>query len=155
MNDAAPSKKEKGSKVARASAARLASVQAVYQILTNDQTAASVISEYRLHRFGEVLDGEEMVTPDGVLFHDVVNGVYARLNEVEDMVKAAMPGKSLEKEPLLMAVMLCGAWELLSRLDVDTPVIVSDYLNVTHAFYDQGENKLVNAVLDKISTSVR
>jgi N utilization substance protein B len=150
--------KPQGSKKARAASARLAAVQAVYQILANDQSAESVISEYKLQkRLGAPLDGVEMVTPDGVLFQDVVKGVYDRMNALEDMIAAALQkaGKGKPSEPLLMAILLCGAFEILNHLDIDAPLILSDYLNVTHAFYEQGESKLVNAVLDSIKTAVR
>lgn len=158
MNDTQKAtKKPQGSKIARASAARLAAVQAVYQILTNDQSAQSVISEYRLHRLGEAVDGMEMVTPDGILFQKIVEGVYDQMNMLEEMLVAALQknGKTKPSEPLLMAVLLSGAFELLMNTEVDAPVIVSDYLNVTHAFYETGESKLVNALLDAIKKAVR
>lgn len=157
MNDTKKSEKPQGSKIARSSAARLAAVQAVYQMLGNNQSAQSVISEYRLHRLGEKVDGVEMVTPDGILFQTIVEGVYDRMNTLEDMIVAALQknGKSKPSEPLLMSILLCGTFELLMNLDVDAPVILSDYLNVTHAFYEQGESKLVNALLDAIKKAVR
>lgn len=157
MNDVSKQQKPQGSKIARASAARLAAVQAVYQILANQQSAASVISEYRLHRLGQPIEGEEMVTPDGILFQTVVDGVYQRMNALEDMIVAALQksGKSKPSEPLLMSILLCGAYELLDNREVDAPVILSDYLNVTHAFYEQGESRLVNAILDAVKAVTR
>ena len=157
MKDGEKQQKTKGSKIARSSAARLAAVQAVYQTIANNQSASSVISEYRLHRLGAPVDGEEMITPDGILFETVVKGVYERMNALEDMIVAALQknNKSKPSEPLLMAILLCGAFELLDNRDVDAPVILSDYLNVTHAFYDQGESRLVNAILDAIKTAIR
>ena len=150
-------KKPEGSKKARAAAARLAAVQAVYQILTNEQSAGSVISEYKLHRFDKPLDDVDMVTPDGVLFQAITEGVYARMNELEEMISAALQksGKAKPTEPLLMAIFLCGAYELLSHLDTDAPLIISDYLNVTHAFYESGESKLINAVLESVKSAIR
>lgn len=152
-----PNKKPQGSKKAQAATARLAAVQAVYQILTNDQSAQAVISEYKLHRLGKEEGCAEMVTPDGVLFQAVVEGVYERMNALEDMIGAAFQkaGKTKPSEPLLMAILLCGAYELLNHLDTDAPLIVSDYLNVTHAFYELGESKLVNAILDSVKSSIR
>ena len=149
--------KPQGSKKAQAAAARLVAVQAVYQMLTNEQSASSVISEYKLHRLGKEIAGEDMVTPDGVLFETVVIGVFDRMNALEDAVTAAFAkaGKSKPAEPLLNAILLCGAFELLAHLDIDAPLIVSDYLNVTHAFYEPGESKLVNAILDTIKKAIR
>ncbi|MGZ9097730.1 MAG: transcription antitermination protein NusB [Micavibrio sp.] len=157
MTDASKQQKPQGSKIARSSAARLAAVQAVYQILSNQQSADSVIAEYRLHRLGQPVEGAAMVTPDGDLFQTIVSGVYERMNALEDMIAAALQknGKSKPSEPLLMAVLLCGAYELLDNRAVDAPIILSDYLNVTHAFYEQGESRLVNAVLDAIKAVIR
>lgn len=150
-------KKPQGSKKAQAAAARLAAVQAVYQVLTNEQSAQSVLSEYRLHRLGKEVAGEEMVTPDGTLFESVVIGVYDRMNVLDDAISAAFQksGKTTPSEPLLMAILLCGAFELFAHLDIDAPLIVSDYINVAHAFYEQGEAKLVNAILDTIKKAIR
>lgn len=157
MSELSTSKKPQGSKKARATAARLAATQAVYQILANDQPAGAVISEYRLYRLGKPVDGIDMVTPDPDLFQDIVEGAYNRMNELEGMIEFALSknGKKKPSEPLLMSILLCGAWELLANQDVDAPVILSDYLNVTHAFYEQGESKLVNAILDGVKIAVR
>ena len=149
--------KPQGSKIARASAARLAAAQAVYQIMTNDQDAETVINEYRLYRLGKPVDDIEMVTPDGVLFQTIVAGVYGRMNLLMEMIADATRkgGKTTPAEPLLLAIMLCGAWELLDNPEIDAPVILSDYLNVTHAFYEQGEAKFINGVLDAIRQTTR
>ena len=157
MSTEASSKKSEGSPKARASAARLAAVQAVYQIMTNDQSARAVIDEFRLHRFGQTVDGQDMVVPDGMMFTTIVNGVYDRLNEMESHIANASgrPVTDKPKEPLLHAIMLCGAYEMADSPDVDGPVIISDYLDVTHAFYEQGEARLVNGVLDKLFKALR
>lgn len=157
MSESAQPKKPQGSKIARASAARLAAAQAVYQIITNEQTADAVVNEYRLYRLGKPVDDVEMVTPDGVLFEMIVKGVYERLNLLEEMIAdaAGKGGKKKPSEPLLLSIMLCGAFELLASPEVDAPVILSDYINVTHAFYEQGETKFVNGVLDAIKKATR
>ncbi len=157
MSNTGKSKQPQGSKIARASAARLAAAQAVYQIMTNDQDAETVINEYRLYRLGKPVDDVEMVTPDGVLFQAIVAGVYDRMNLLMGMIAdaTAKGGKTTPAEPLLLAIMLCGAWELLTNQDVDAPLVLSDYLNVTHAFYEQGEAKFVNGVLEAVKNTTR
>ncbi len=144
----------KGSKKARHSAARLAAVQALYQMDGNEQSAPSVIREYVDFRFGETVDGEAMISPDRELFSRLVSGVAERRDDLDHMVAATL-GRERPADRLLNCIILCGAWELLARTDVDAPIIISDYLHVTEAFYDQGEKKLVNAVLDKIATNLR
>ncbi len=146
--------KLKGSQKARASAARLASVQALYQMAGNEQTAVSAVREYIDFRLGQPVEGQEMVTPDKELFSKIVSGVEERRGDLDHMIAATL-GEKKEVERLLHCILLAGAYELMARPDVDAPVIISDYLHVTDAFYDQGEKKLVNAVLDKIAANVR
>jgi len=148
-------KAQKSSKKARSSAARLAAVQAVYQMLTNDQVASVVTEEFLSRRLGKPVDGIDMVVPDGTLFKSVVNGVETRKDDLIGLIKGAQKeGKSIS-EPLLNAILLCGAYELLAHHDTDTPLVIAEYLHVTQAFYDQGESKLVNGILDHIGKSVR
>ena len=146
-----------GSKIARLSAARLSAVQAVYQMMTNDQSAKSVVDDYIIGgRLGQPVDGAAMVAPDRELFSRLVSGVGEKRVELEGFIRAAQEGKSKTvAEPLLQSILLCGTYELFAIRETDTPVIISDYLNVTHAFYDQGEAKLVNGILDKIRSAVR
>ncbi|MCM2344393.1 MAG: transcription antitermination protein NusB [Alphaproteobacteria bacterium] len=144
---------------ARNSAARLAAVQALYQIKGNDEPVALVIEEYRQHRLGKPLDGVELVRPDSLLFERILKGVAEHAATVQEMLASALnkdgQQKTVPTEPLLNAILSCGALELMTHQDVDAPIIIADYLNITHAFYDQGEYKLVNAVLDRIKGMTR
>lgn len=165
---AGKSKKKSGNKSAKGhihlSTARLFSVQAVYQMLENDEKAGSVVSDFMERRIVQTVESEDgMVKPDGVLFQKIVAGVEARRSDLNTILyetimlssKSDQPPKIEENEPLLYAVLLCGAYELLAHHETDIPVIIEDYLNVTHAFFDGGEAKLVNGVLDKVARSVR
>ncbi len=145
--------KSQSSKKARLSAARLAAAQAVYQMMGNEQTAGSVIAEFKDRRIGKPVDGQAMVVPEEDLFNDIVQGVEDKRKDLEAVIIA--PGQAIPAEPLLRAIMLCATWELMARTDVDVPVIISDYLHVTHAFFDQGEAKLINGTLDRVAKTVR
>lgn len=150
-----------GSPIARKSAARLAAVQAVYQMGLNNQKAAEVIGEFIDHRIGKPVDGEAMVLADGNLFAEIVRGLESRLPDARELVsqtlakRSAEEGKSGAVEPLLHAILLCGAYELMARGMTDIAVIISDYVNVAHSFYSDGAPQLVNAVLDNIAKAVR
>lgn len=153
------SQKKTGSTKARNSAARLLAVQAVYQMHKNDQDAEAVIKEFIEHRTGVDSDGDEMVTPDQDHFALVVRGVTEHVAQLTDMI-AQNRGKQAEnetakKEPLLQAILLCGAFELMVLQAIDFPVIISDYLHVTQAFYEEGESRLVNGLMDSIRKTVR
>lgn len=161
----------KGSKKARATAARLSAVQAVYQSIVREQSTKELVKEYMAYRFGEPIDGEKPVLPDSALFSSILNNIEDRRTELENMVIHALSDNkdkhdtadqsdegaagANRPEPLLFSILLCGAGELFSHPEIDAPIIISDYLNITHAFYDQGENKLVNAVLDRLQKALR
>lgn len=137
--------------------ARLAAVQGVYQSIHNNQPLPSVFEEYlALHKYPPVDEGvEKMVQPDGVLLKQVLHGIQERREDLESMIKASLTNKDKELESLLKSILLCGAWELLANQEVDAPIIINDYLNVTHSFYEQGEVSLVNAVLDSMAKTLR
>jgi transcription antitermination protein NusB len=155
MNDTPPpsAQSARGSKKARMSAARLAAVQALYRMMLNRDTATTVIREFAAYRFNEKIDDEDMVLPDGILFERIVKGLDMRRGEVELLVTERLGDRV--PEPLLMSVLLCGAYELLAHTDIDAPIIIADYLHVTKAFYDKSEAGLVNAVLDALRPLVR
>ncbi len=149
----------KGSKIARNSAARLLAVQAVYQMFKNDQSADTVVTEFIEHRTGHDIDGDEFVQPEVELFKNIVTGVAENQEQLETLVMANRGEKAQESliktEALLQSIFLCGSFELMAHQSVDFPIIISDYLHVTHAFYEEGEAKLVNALLDSVRKVTR
>ncbi len=158
------SKREKsqeagGSTAMRRTSARLAAVQAVYQMRAGGQDARQVVGEYRLFRLGKPVDGAALAAPDDTLFASIVSGLESRKDDVMSLVSGALEGRhkgdAAALEPLLLGIMMCGAYELLAHHDVDVPIIIADYLDITHSFYDGGESKIVNAVLDRIAKNVR
>lgn len=158
MNRPAPSKKT-GSQKARNSAARLLAVQTVYQMHKNAQAAESAIKEYLEHRAGVDVDNDgEMVTPDVDHYSLVVRGVEEHQEQLNEMIILNRGEKGTNtqlSEPLLQSIFLCGGFELMTLQSIDAPIIISDYLHVARAFYDDGETKLVNALLDSIRKTVR
>lgn len=154
MTDAA----RKPSAIARKKAARLMAVQAVYQMAVNHKEAPFVVDEYLFLRTNMDVDGETMVEPDGVLFTSIVKGVETRHADLRDIVDANRPrreGQSEAEEPLLMSVLLCGAYELLAHNDVDAPIVISGYVDVAKAFFSGKEPSLINAVLDSVCKVTR
>jgi N utilization substance protein B len=58
-------------------------------------------------------------------------------------------------EPLLTSILACGTYELLAHHETDAPIIISDYLHITHGFFAGPESKMVNGVLDAIAKEIR
>lgn len=149
-------KKTAGSPKAQKTAARLAAVQVLYQMRLNNQDAKSALKDFIDTRVGFELDGDRFVPAETELLSEIVNGVVKRWTDIEVIVsKALADGKKGEVETLLESILRAGTYELMAHGSVDAGIIINDYLNVTNGFYDGGEPKIVNAILDKVAKAVR
>lgn len=140
------------------SASRLSAVQALYQLLMSDEpNAVLVIDEYKTHRLGQVIEDIEFMMADATLFSDIVAGCWERKEEIEQMISDHLKeGWSLNRlENLIRAVLMAGVYELMARPDVPTAVIISEYVDVTHAFCERQEASFVNGLLDKCGKLIR
>ena len=137
---------------AKSVSARLRAVQALYQADQNKQSMRIVLDEYLRHRSDMEIDGQKLVAPDGALLKKILFGVDERRAELESIVDANLnkDAQDREVEPLLRSILICGTYELLIK-EVDAPIVINDYLNVGHSFYDRNEVALINGVLDSIS----
>jgi N utilization substance protein B len=147
----------KPSAEARRSAARLAAVQALYQVAVGGTDVEKVLGEFVRHRFGADLDGERYVAPDPPLFAAIVRGVYGRQGDVDRLVAGALtPPWSADRMELILRIILrAGAWELLANPEVPERIVIAEYLDVAHAFFGGKEPGLVNAVLDRLARTLR
>lgn len=140
--------------------ARLAAVQALYQMTLIPRPAADVIKDFRTHPQSLLAEsGEDNSTGevDYALFGTIVSGVTAGVEELDGMIAGAFDSKaSAERlEILLRAILRAGIYELYHQSDVPTGVIINDYVDVTHAFFDAKEPGLVNGILDKLAKGLR
>jgi transcription antitermination protein NusB len=146
-----------GSAKARRKASRLAAVQALYQIELAGTNPETVLGEFIQHRIGQEIDGDRYVAAEPQLFADIVRGTSARRAEVDRMVEAGLdPQWPLERLELLMrAILRAGALELLVHTDTHARILISEYVDVCHAFFAGKEPGMVNGVLDGIARSLR
>ena len=130
-------------------AARLAAVQALYQLDMNEGVAAAVVSEFVKHRLEPHADQP--------LFSDIVGGVAARVVEVDDVIGGALvEGWTVARlEMVLRAILRAGTYELLARTDVPPKVAISEYVEIAHAFFSGKEPGLVNGVLNRLAQERR
>jgi N utilization substance protein B len=146
-----------GSAKARRSAARLAAVQALYQIELAGAPTETVLAEFIAHRLGHEVDGISYVAADPTLFSAIVRGTCARLADVDAVVSGALdPRLPLERlELLLRALMRAGAWELMANSETAPRIILNEYVEVAHAFYESRETGMVNGVLNTLAHRLR
>lgn len=141
----------------RRSAARLAAVQALYQHASSKTPQAKLIAEFHDHRLGAEVEGEQLSAADQPFFDDLVAGSLARVDELDALITQFLgAGWSLERlDRLMLQILRCGAYELVARTDVPRAAVVSEYVDVAHAFYEKREAGFVNALLDRLGRSVR
>lgn len=142
---------------AKSLSARLLAVQALYQKTQSNQALKSVYQEYMEHRTGGAQDGHELVEPDGALFKQILFGVEERFVELDAILSANLQKDASDRhvEPLLKAVLMCGVYEIMVQHEIDVPILINDYLNVGHAFYEKNEVALINGVLDSVAKALR
>jgi N utilization substance protein B len=159
MNDKAKAAgKGAGDKKAnRRGAARLAAVQALYQMDIAGAGINDIFAEFESHWLGNEVEGDTYLPVEAAFFRDIVSGVVrdqARLDPLID--KALESGWPLKRiDAILRATLRAGAYELEHRKDIPARVVVSEYVDVAHAFVDRDETGMVNAVLDLIARQFR
>ncbi len=140
------------------STARLAAVQALYQMDMVHTGVRSVIAEFAQHRFGHEVDGQHYNEADLAFFEDLVLGVVREQAAIDPVIARHLAeGWKLSRlDSILRAILRAGAFELMFRPDVPVKVAINEYLDVSHAFFDGGEETaVVNGVLDKIAKGAR
>jgi N utilization substance protein B len=139
------------------SAARLAAVQALYQMEMEGTPLAQLLHEFHQHRLGATIEDVTYVPAEEAFFDDVVTGVDARRDEVDGLIAAKLAkGWSMERlDRPMRQILRAGTYELLARADVPTASVISEYVDVAHAFYDRREAGFVNGLLDAIAKAVR
>jgi N utilization substance protein B len=155
--------KPKSSAAQRRSAARFAAIQALYQADLSGVGADSVVREYSDFRLdGEGLrdldePNENLVDPDRGFFADLVQGVETRRSDLDTLIDGALEKGWTTKrlETVLRSILRAGTYELMMREDVPMKVVITEYVDAAHSFFDENEPKLVNAVLDRIGRTLR
>ena len=139
------------------SAARLAAVQALYQQEMEGTPMAQLLHEFHQHRIGETIDGATLVDAEVDFFNDIVRGVDERRAEIDENIGNRLAeGWKLERlDRPMRALLRAGSYELLARRDVPTATVISEYLDVAHAFYDKREVAFANGLLDALAKDAR
>ncbi len=134
-------------------AARLAAVQAIYQMELAGAGAEEVAQEFVDHRFGHEAEFSPAGAPDEEFFTDLVKGVPHHQVEIDRAVaKGLAQGWTLQRiDSILRAILRAGVYELIARKDVPAKVVIDEYVELAHAFFPGDEPAFVNAVLDKLA----
>jgi transcription antitermination protein NusB len=146
-----------GKAVNKRGAARLAAVQALYQMDLAGSGVLEVAAEYEAFRLGKEVDGAVYREADPQWFRIILAGVVENQKLVDPAIHQALtddwPLSRLDST--LRAILRAGVYEIMKRDDVPVAVIVSEYVDIAKAFYGEDEPKLVNAVLDRVARRLR
>lgn len=142
------------------SVARLAAVQALYQMEVSGAGVEAVIREFSEHRFDRGIEGEESATlasADEAFFAELVRGVVGAQREIDAaVVKRLAQGWRLERlDATVRAILRAGAFELAHRADVPVEVVIDEYVELAKSFFEGPEPGFVNGALDKVAQDVR
>ncbi len=137
--------------------ARLAAVQALYQMDMTGSRISDIVEEYENLRIGKEVDGDEYLEADLGWFRGIVSGVVSEQASLDPLIHKTLPSDwPLSRiDTLLRSVLRCGAFELKNRMDVPARVVISEYLEIAKSFFAEDEPGLVNGVLDRIAKEVR
>ena len=134
-------------------AARLAAVQALYQMDVGRQSLEDTLSQFNAHMLGREVEGEQYLPADADFFRQIVSGVIRSQLDIDPTID-----KSLSSDwpvgridATLRAILRAAAFELLRRRDIPQGVVISEYVDIAKAFYADDAPRLVNAVLDAIA----
>ncbi len=141
----------------RRAAARLAAVQALYQMDVAKKGINEILAEFESHWIGQEVEGDQYNPAEIAFFRNILEGVLAEQGEVDVLVdRALQQGWPLRRvEAVLRAILRAGAYELISRKDVPARVAITEYTDIAGAFFGGEEVGMVNGVLDSLARRLR
>ena len=138
-------------------AARLASVQALYQMDMAGTDLNDVVDEFVSYRFKQDDGTYGKRSPDATFFSELLRGVIRCQRDIDPVVdkQLATGWRLVRVDSIVRAILRVALFELLERPDVPARVVINEYINVAHAFFDDDEPKVVNGVLDRLARQYR
>jgi N utilization substance protein B len=134
-------------------AARLAAVQALYQMDVGRQSLEETLAQFNTYRLGREIEGEQYLPADADFFGQIVRGVIKAQLEIDPMIDSALAADwpMARIDATLRAILRAAAWELVRRPDTPHPVVISEYVDIARAFFADEVPGLVNGVLDALA----
>ena len=157
MATRAPADPKEARKANKRGAARLAAVQALYQMDLAGTGVNEILAQFESHWIGQEGEGDKYLPAEAAFFRDLVNGVVREQRALDPLIDEGLAkGWPLKRiEAILRAVLRAGAFELSQRKDVPARVVVTEYADIAAAFVEREETGMVNAVLDALARQMR
>ena len=157
MSNASSADAERQLLAARRSGARLAAVQALYQMEQTEQSTRSVIADFMGDRLGLNDEGEPIEEADPDIFKTIVNGVVEHQEQIDvAIMKRLATGWKIERlDATSRAILRAAVYELVAEISLPSQIILDEYVSLAHAFFEGAEPQFINGLLDAVSRDVR
>ena len=134
-------------------AARLAAVQALYQMDVGRATLEDTLAQFGAFHLGREIEGEQYLPADADFFSQIVRGVTKNQLEIDPAIDDALAADwPIDRiDSTLRAILRAAAFELLRRRDIPPRVVITEYVDVARAFFEEDASGMVNAALDAIA----
>jgi len=134
-------------------AARLAAVQALYQMDVGRQSLEDTLSQFSAHMLGREVEGEQYLPADADFFRQIVAGVIRSQLDIDPTIDKALSADWPvgRIDATLRAILRAAVFELLRRRDIPPGVVISEYVDIAKAFYADDAPGMVNGVLDAVA----
>jgi transcription antitermination protein NusB len=134
-------------------AARLAAVQALYQMDVGRQTLEDTLAQFQVHHLGREIEGDQYLPADADFFRQIVAGVIKSQLDIDPTIDSALAEDwpMTRIDATLRAILRAATFELLRRRDIPTGVVINEYVDIARAFYEDDAPRMVNGVLDAIA----
>ncbi|KZN13837.1 transcription antitermination factor NusB [Marinomonas sp. TW1] len=147
QNPAPQRKDKKPSRSQMRSASRRLALQAVYQWQMNHTAVSEIETQF-------VMD-QDMGACDKAYFREVLQGVTSGTKKLDGLFEELLDRPFSELDPIELAVLRIGAFELSERLDVPYRVAINESVELAKGFGATESHKYVNGILDKLAQRVR
>ena len=139
------------------SVARLAAVQALYQMEASGAGVEETIREFETCRLGAEMEGAKLHDADRAFFADLLRGTVGAQARLDLYLERQLAeGWTLSRiDSIARAILRAGLYELAGRSDVPYKVVINEYVDIAHAFFDGEEPKFINGVLDAAAREAR
>jgi transcription antitermination protein NusB len=137
--------------------ARLAAVQALYQMEVAGKGLHEIFAEFETHWIGREIEGDQYKPAEIGFFREILQGVLDDQVKLDREIDAALQGgwPLARIETVMRAILRAGAFEMLRRKDVPAKVVIKEYVDVAGAFFGPTESGMINAVLDRLARQTR
>jgi transcription antitermination protein NusB len=154
MNDVA---RRSSKAVSARRGARLAAVQALYQMEIANQSAPAVIADFNNDRLGLGPDGEPFGEPDSALFVAIIEGVVRQQSGIDSaLTQVLAAGWKLERiDAIARAILRAGCYEIQDRLEIPAAGLIEAYVELAHQFLDEPAPGFIKGALDSVARTTR